>query len=334
MPIKSNFSLPRVLWGGVNAAFLLSAYPALADDTAATPNNGAEIQAKANYSGTPSTNIQGGTGYGAETTVYSSTFDTNWRLFAGEEYSHEEEPLGEGNVTLWRSKAGAEYHDNAVKLDLAPTFNYYGNDDRFGGIADASWTLNDHWVLGGSGQIFSEDTPLRALNADVTANSYNANVEWHQPDVRSVRVNANMMTFSDDNVRGGVSGVYTERLHTDPKFIVDGLVTAAGSQDSLDENRLYYNPKTDLLGSAGLQITQVLYRDGDTVYQHSLQLLPGDYWQKNYGQSLALSARYELRTQFYNGFEIGLGAGFSRQSANGTEENTVTGLLDLTRHFK
>ena len=321
-----------ILWSLAGILSLAVNHPALADDAAA-PENLAELQIRSNYSQTPSSNVEGGTNYGVDTMLYTPVIDSHWRLFAGEYYAHEDEPASEGVISLWRSTAGVEYHDTAVKLSLAPTFNYYNSNDRVGATGDAQWTINNQWAVGGNGQIFSVDTPLRALNAGVTSNSYNANATWHQGDARSLRVDATMVNFSDQNLRASGSALYSERLYTSTQFTLDGIANATESQDSLDEQRLYFNPKADFLGSAGLKATEVLYRDGNAVYLQSLQILPGDYWQKDYGQGLSLDARYELRAHLSDRFEAGVGADFCRQKADGTDETSVSLLFDLTKRF-
>ncbi len=323
---NKNWFIFLVLWLVANSA------PAIADDNATAPNL-SELQINGYYSKAPSSDVEGGSGYGLNTKIYTPIIDNNWRLFAGEYYAHEDEPAAEGVIALWQTSAGVEYHDSAFKLTFAPTFNYYNNNDRFGATTDGQWTINDHWTVGAGGQIFSLDTPLRALNADVTANSYNVNATWHQDDTQSLRIDMNMMNFSDENLRGSEAAAYTDRLYTGQKFLLDAVANATESQDSLDEQRLYFNPKADFLGSAGLKATEVLYRDGNTVYLQSLQLLPGDYWQENYGQSFAFDARYELRAHLNDGFEAGLGGDFNHQATDGTAENSVTVLFDLTKRL-
>jgi len=321
--------------GGCFAAFcLMLNLPVLADDNIA-PNDLYELQVKASYSEMPASDVQGGTGYSIDTLFFSPVIQNNWRIFAGEYHAHEDEPDGEGNMSFWRSTAGVEYHDGGVKLSLAPTLNYYNNAARAGVTGNGQWSLNDHWAIGAESQIFSVDTPLRALNAGITSNSYSANAMWHQGDERSVTMNVAVMNFSDQNLRDTGNALYSERLYTNAgsSFTLDGVVNITESQNSLDEQRLYFNPKTDLLSSAGLKATDVLCRDGDSVYLQSLQLLPGSYWQRNYGESMAFNARYELRAHFSDNFEVGLGGDFTRQEADGIQASSMTALFDLTRKF-
>lgn len=300
--------------------------------------NMAELRVRAGYDFSPMTDdkvaqVVGGRGYGIDTMLYSPPIDYNWRLFAGEFWTHQHEPNNEGSISFSRSTAGVEYRNGDLTTNLAPTYNHYHGTDRVGFDGDATYWLSDQWAVAGSGELFAEGTPLRALNSGVTANAYTAHVLWRQSEGRQLRIGGDVMPFSDGNLRSGVDASFTQRLYTIPHFHVDGLVDAGESQNSKDENRFYYNPNIDAIGLLGLRATQVLYQRYSTVYTHSLQIQPGAYWQDFYGSSAVLRMRYEQRVLLNDTFQAGAGINFSRQAYDGTSENDVRLTLDLTERF-
>jgi biofilm PGA synthesis protein PgaA len=295
--------------------------------------NKAFLQINSTYDISPSSNVNGGTNYGIDTKVYSAPFYKSWRLFAGEYYTHEIEPLGEGRIGYSQSIAGIQYDTNKVTVSIAPTYNNYNYNQRVGSAATVSWYVDPNWTLGAGNQIFSKDIPLRALNSGITANSYNANIGWSEEGKRDIRVDVDMMTFSDYDLRSTFSGSYTEHLFENPHVRIDSLVTLAESQNSLDENRPYFNPKQDYQAMVGPRITEPLYTGHGITYEHSLELTPGIYWQQNYGDSPAFSAHYQQRVTGLAGMDADVGLIYTRQSYDGAANNDMVILFDLTERF-
>jgi hypothetical protein len=80
----------------------------------------AELTLSTIYNNDPSSNVNGGTSYGIDTTIYSATIQNNWRIFAGELYSHEAEPFGEGAIGYNRGTAGVEYRNDSITAINVP----------------------------------------------------------------------------------------------------------------------------------------------------------------------------------------------------------------------
>jgi biofilm PGA synthesis protein PgaA len=297
--------------------------------------NSAEFDLTAGYAVAPTTthNVNGGEAYGIDAKIYSAPFAYNWRLFAGEFFSHQKEPNSEGFVGYTRSTAGVEYRNGPTTAEIAPTYNAFHGTERVGVAADATQAIDDHWTIAGSGEMMSRETPLRALNKGVTADLVNAHALWQQDESRSVRFGGGVMPFSDGNFRSEQDADFTQRLWTQPFWRVDALASAGADQNSKNENRSYYNPKSDFIGLIGARIIQTLYQRYSTLWQHSLQVTPGAYWQQNFGTDAAVRARYEQRVFLDQSFESGLGVNFQRQSYDGAPENDVSFTLDLVDHF-
>lgn len=297
--------------------------------------NMAELDVTAGYALNPMTsrNVSGGSAFGIDAKIYSSPFHYNWRLFAGEFFTHQHEPNGEGSIGLSRTTAGVEYRNGDVTANLAPTYNAYHGTERVGVAGDASYNFNDHWSVAGGGELFSRDTPLRALNQGVHADMAGAHAVWKQDEALSVRFGGSVMPFSDGNFRSEEDADLTKRVWTAPYWRLDGIVSAGMDQNSKDENRSYYNPSSDFIGLIGGQFVQTLYQRYSTLWQHTLRITPGVYWQKNFGADPTVRARYEHRVFFNQTFEAGLGVNFQRQDYDGQAENDVSVTLDLVDHF-
>ena len=53
----------------------------------------------------------------------------------------------------------------------------------------------------GYGEVFSRDTPLRALNRGVTTNALNINTTYRASELHQLRFDGVIMPFSDGNTR-------------------------------------------------------------------------------------------------------------------------------------
>jgi len=298
-------------------------------------HNMAEIRIAAGYDFRPMTerNVTGGEGYGIDTVIYSPPVGSNWRIFAGDYFTHQHEPNNEGSVGYERAMLGAEYRNGPVTVSGAPTFNNYHDSERVGAMAEGSYAFNDYWTLAGRGELFSRDTPLRALNKGTTADEVVAHATWQPDESHSLRFGGNVMPFSDGNTRTGVDAGYSERLFTTPHLAFNGLVDGGESQNSENNDRSYYNPKMDAIGLVGGRLTHIIYEHYYTTWQQSLTIEPGVYWERAYGADAALRMRYEQRVFLDQVFEAGLGVDFSRQSYDGSPENDVGLTLDVTGHF-
>jgi biofilm PGA synthesis protein PgaA len=290
------------------------------------------------------TNVQGGSGIAVDGQIYSPPIDYNWRLFATEHVANEQLPEGEGTINLRRSGIGVEYRGPDLVASLEGTINAFGpkldttlvtglGSGRAGISAQANWSLNDYWSIGGGAELFALDTPLRALAAGITANAYSTNVEYRESESRNVMLGGEVMNFSDGNLRTSVTGEFTQRLLTTPHLTMDAIVGLAASQNSANDNRPYFNPRRDALATVGLSIRQVIYRRYQFVYDHHLVLTPGVYWQQGFGAGGAASILYEHRIQVNDVFEAGLGVTVSRQQYDGQYQNTVGVMLNLRMRF-
>jgi biofilm PGA synthesis protein PgaA len=305
-------------------------------------HNMAELRITGEQAWRSATSVVGGSGIGVETQIYTPPIAYDWRLFADQFYGHEELPGSEGQILLNRWGTGVEYRHLNLTATLEGDYNSYRKQDpvlgsveqdKLGARATASWAIDDRWQVGAIGELFSHDTPLRALRSGVTADAGALNMTYRESESRSLRLTTEIMTFSDGNVRTSAAGTYTERILAEPLFSIDVIGGLAGSQNSADNNRLYFNPREDVLASFGAAINQTLYRRYEFIYDHRLVITPGIYWEQGFGTAGVASVRYEQRLRVNDVFDAGLGIGFGRQPYDGQYENTISLLFNLTSRF-
>jgi biofilm PGA synthesis protein PgaA len=299
-------------------------------------HNMMEVDAHAGYQFAPSesdVNSPNGQGFDVGAELYSSPIDYNWRLFAGEDFYHEHEPQQEGILDYTRTNAGAEYRNGDVIASGGATYNHFDSGERVGAFAKGDYTFNDMWSAGVAAELFSAATPLRALNAGVSADEFGIHGKWRQDESRSVTFEATAMPFSDGNFRTGQDAEYIQRLYTDPEFQLDLEGNAASSQNSKNENRLYYNPSLDFTALVGLRGTQTLYRHYETLYEHSLLAMPGLYAQQHYNTTAAWTVRYEQRVHYNETLNAGVGVNYTHQDYDGSAEDAVSLTMDVVERF-
>jgi biofilm PGA synthesis protein PgaA len=196
-----------------------------------------------------------------------------------------------------------------------------------------TWSINDYWTIGGGGELFSRDTPLRALNAGITADAAKIEATWRQSESRSIATEGYIMPFSDGNLRTGLDSDLQQRVYVDPMFTVDELLNLSESQNSKNEARPYYNPSRDFMAETGPLVTQTLYRRYETIWEHSLQVTPGAYWEQNYGTHFAIGGMYEQRIRYNDTLDAGVGVSFNRQTYDGVYENDISILFNVKERF-
>lgn len=288
--------------------------------------------------------VQGGSGISIDAQLFSPPIADRWRLFLGEFVARERLPSVEGNIALRRSGVGVEYRDRALVATLEGALSAYGGNvettltsgaggGRAGARGSLAWSPDDHWLFGAEADSFARNTPLRALRAGVTARSLQVSAAYRVSESREFELTAEAMGFSDGNQRASLAGQYTERLLTAPFWSVDAILRAAGSRNSADTQRNYFNPRSDLSASAGLAVAQAIYRRYEFSYDHRLVVTPGVYWERGYGAKGVASLLYEHRLRADDVLELGLGVTFSRQPYDGVYENAAAALLALRWRF-
>ena len=101
-----------------------------------------------------------GVGIAVTTRLWSPPLWDYWHATGA--YRYVTEDLPEGRETWHRAAAGLEYRGPSLRAFAELTYNE-STEDGLGGRAEIEWTPTDQVSLSATGEIFSRDTPIRAL---------------------------------------------------------------------------------------------------------------------------------------------------------------------------
>jgi biofilm PGA synthesis protein PgaA len=297
-------------------------------DREAAVHEGAELEASVGRVWAYPTNLNGGNALTAGARLFSPPIFDYWRAFAGWSAAHERVP--EGTITERIYTAGVDYRGPAFDAEAEARLIADGAEQGGGRLAGA-WRPDDAWSFGAAGEIFSTDTPLRALKNGVTADSATLTAAWRGSESERASASLEQMPFSDGNERTALGLDWHERLVTAPLFRLDGI-GALGASQNTRRDAPYYNPMHDALGTAGIEAADTLFRRYEFSWQQALTLSAGPYWEQAFGTTFAWSARYE-QSVGADDFRIAAGLGFARQTYDGSYQNAVTLDFQLDRKF-
>ncbi len=276
-----------------------------------------------------------GTGWNAfQNTAFLSSptfYDNRTRVYASFTDTHDKVREADG---YWRRSAlGVQQNWRDWHFNAAVTENdYYDDNHRVGGIAEATFSPNDYWEYAVRGELMTADTPLRGLRNGVTGNSVVGSVKYTANELWNVKGRVGAVDFSDNNNREyyGADGKF--RWMNYPYVKGDLLGGISGSLNS-KQNVPYFSPKADFGFNIGPKFEQLLYRSYDVKYTHAISVLPGAYFQTNANAQFIASATYEQRFAPTQAFNTGWSATFARQSYDGRRENAVILMWDADWHF-
>ena len=262
----------------------------------------------------------GGDSFSLDAQFFSAPINNAYRLYVN--YGFATAKLPEGNIVNHHAALGLEYTARdfgasaEVTQDSAPRW-------LTGARVSLAWAPFDAWRISGFAQLYSSDTPLRALKHDITANSWGARLSYSPSDGQSYNLLTEMVTFSDHNARTVIDASSTQRLFTSPHLTLDAIPELYASWNTL-RDAPYYNPLDDFSGSLSVVANQILYRRYSFVYSHNLGVTAGEYWEHGFGGRFAASLSYEQRLKMNDFWEGSLGVRLRRQPYDGHGEDSVT----------
>ncbi|KIH77979.1 biofilm PGA synthesis protein PgaA [Geoalkalibacter ferrihydriticus] len=258
-------------------------------------------------------------------TLFSSPFLTHYRLFADAFWSRGDFPEGRG--TYQRYGGGLEYRGREFIGTAALSINHSDGGDP--GLALAgTWHPDDHWSLPFSLELFSQDTPLRALRNGVHADAASLGVDYRFSELRRLGLGGQFMDFSDGNQRTRLSGYARQRLITRPMYKLDGQVDLGVSRNSRSDVP-YFSPAQDLYAALTLDNDWLLYRRYSRTFGHRLAVSAGIYGQQDFGTRPTASLLYEHNWQRDERFQLAYGAVLSRRAYDGQGETGTEYYLRL-----
>jgi biofilm PGA synthesis protein PgaA len=288
-----------------------------------------ELEAKPSWNSGGGVNAPGQE-FESSTRLTTPLIADHWKLFGYYDYSFAN-PI-EGFV--WRDLAGAgiDWQLEHLRATL------YGNDSwgtlqRGGGGITVNWAATDQILLGTKAELFSTDTPLRALFYGITSDEYEvtATYRWHESS--NLALTAAFQPFTDGNQRLIGSASFKQKLFEQPRFTITGLVDLGVSSNSRGEQTPYYNPLSDLSATGGVLLEHVLWRRSDYSLTQALQVEGGLYAEQGFNNDWLGVASYEHRwslaplTEFHYGIEV------SRRVYDGQEVRELAFTLGLRQRL-
>jgi biofilm PGA synthesis protein PgaA len=275
--------------------------------------------------------VSGSGDFGIDAVIYTPPLDYNWRGFAGGGYANGD--FEEGRGTYRWARAGAQWRGRDLTVEGEVSANQYGHGARTGLRLSAAYDLDDHWQIGGSAERLSRDTPLRALASGVSSNGLSAYARWRAHERSEWTLRLSPSRFSDGNQRWALGLDGRERIHTTPHLKTDLTLELSSQRNSLDAERPYFNPRSDLMVLPGLRLTHTLHRRYENAWEQIGTLGAGAYTQQGYGTGGVIALGYGQRYRANDVLDMGaMVTGISRPY-DGRRERELRITFDLAYRF-
>lgn len=261
--------------------------------------------------------------------LWSPPIDDRWRLFVLDDYTygHPEEGFVERN----RGGAGMELRLEDVRLTAYGTYSTGELEDPGGGFT-LDWAIDDYFSVALAGEIFTIETPLRALIADTKANQVSARATYRWHESREVSLFGGYLDFDDGNEQAQAGLDLQQRLADIPHFDLTGRAGVFASTNSR-QDVAYYAPERDLTATAGLLAEHVLWRDYEASLVQAFTVDAGIYAQEGFGTDWVGSIGYEHRWGFRPRTEFRYGVVVARNVFDGDPEESLAVTFGLQQKF-
>jgi biofilm PGA synthesis protein PgaA len=270
-----------------------------------------------------------GLGLVVDTRLWSPPIWDHWRVMAGYRFATEE--LEEGRERFHRAALGLEYRGPSLRASGELTWNE-STEDGPGGRVEVEWTPTDHWSVSGSGEIFSRDTPLRALKNGVTADAVGVGAAYRFHESRELGLRWQLMDFSDGNVRHELFPRFTQRVLDRPRFTVSATVELYYTTNSRSDVP-YFSPESMFVPTLTLVAEHVAWRRYRRSFVHALTGMVGGAFQKGFDGAPIGNLAYEHRWQLGSQVELSYGILFGSRVFDGDREAELSGFTQLGVRF-
>ncbi len=274
--------------------------------------------------------VAGSRDWGIESALYTPPIDEDWRLFAGAGYATADFSEGTGQHR-WQ-RVGVERRTRDMTLEAEVSNHSYGYGSKQGAAVSIARDINDNWQYGGSLGYLLTTTPLRALNADVTANGGSGFIRWRANESREWKLALSPSHFSDGNNRFEAVLTGREGIYSAPGVQVD-LGLEVGTSHNSKEDTVYFNPKSDFTVLPTVTVNHVLYHRYETQWSQQFQLGAGTYSQRDYSTGGVGLIGYGQRFRWNDVLDVGANLSLISRPYDGDRERDLRLLVDLTYRF-
>ncbi|ROM40006.1 poly-beta-1,6 N-acetyl-D-glucosamine export porin PgaA [Pseudomonas poae] len=274
--------------------------------------------------------VAGSRDWGIESVLYSPPIDEDWRVFAGLGYATADFSEGTGQHR-WQ-RVGVERRTRDMTLQAEVSSHSYGFGSKQGASVSIARDINDNWQYGGSLGYLLATTPLRALNADITANGGSGFIRWRANESREWKLALSPSHFSDGNDRLEALLTGREGIYSSPHVQVD-LGLEVGASRNTKNDTVYFNPKSDFTVLPTVTVNHVLYHRYETQWSQQFQLGAGTYSQRDYSTGGIGLIGYGQRLLWNDVLEVGANLSLISRPYDGDRERDLRLLVDLTYRF-
>lgn len=247
--------------------------------------------------------------------LYSKPLAEHWRTFA-HNYTASAD-LGGGYTRWTRTGVGLEWRAG----DWRATGEVNGGEgEKAGLLTTLRWRPDDDWQFSASADTLTNDIPLQAVRAGITAQRAGVGVEWRQDESRRLSFGGTYADFSDGNERSGVNAAWFERWLSGPRWMAETTLGADASHNSLGAAAAYFNPVNDRSLWLTGAVEQLVWRDYDRAFRQRLALTVGSYWQEGFGSGGIQAIEYVHRWELDRDLSLRYGIGRSLRPYDGERE--------------
>jgi biofilm PGA synthesis protein PgaA len=264
-----------------------------------------------------------------EAHLYSPFIDNRWRVYGHELF--DDGNFTEGYATRSRSSLGISYDYRRQSLwgEIAGDTGSAGT--QIAGSLGVDFNLGDHWNLRAEGDSDNmADVPLIAVLAKVHARGANVNLGWRASELSAANVGLQRLLFTDGNQRTAFTGVWEQRVGTSPRLDVNIDPNLWTSRNSMNEDRLYFNPQRDFSLGPRVTLDWLTWRRFDRSVHQEITAYGAPYWQSGFGTGPTGAAGYTLRWKLGNRLGLYCGGTWNSQPYDGSNESYTALRYGLT----
>jgi biofilm PGA synthesis protein PgaA len=271
-----------------------------------------------------------GSGFNTINRLYSPLLADHFRMVGG--FDYENARLPEGFAQRFRQGGGIEWRRPFLTLEGDGWYNT-GTINRGGADLKADWIPTDNWNFSGNAELFSFDTPLRAVEHGITANEVGvgAGYNWHESTGWAASLQ--WLPFSDGNRRVAGGFRFVQKLVNRPHLNVTARPELYAEGNSLGPSAPYFNPTRAFSFYGGVDADHIIWRRYEHAFRQHVSLGAGGYWQQHYGTAPIAGATYEQILEFTPVTDLRYGVTYARRVYDGGRVNSLTLSVALTRRF-
>ena len=272
--------------------------------------------------------VSGSGDFGIDAVIYTPPLDYNWRGFAGGGYANGDFEEGRGTYRWARAGAMARPRpDGRGRSVRQPRPRRQDRPAPVGRLRPGR-PLADRRLGRAPVARHAARAGQRRLVQRLSAYA-----RWRAHERSEWTLRLSPSRFSDGNQRWALGLDGRERIHTTPHLKTDLTLELSSQRNSLDAERPYFNPRSDLMVLPGLRLTHTLHRRYENAWEQIGTLGAGAYTQQGYGTGGVIALGYGQRYRANDVLDMGaMVTGISRPY-DGRRERELRITFDLAYRF-